>query len=652
MFPDFCVADDLSAAYHAAAMKLVSVVICNFRGYARLTRVPIGELTAFVGKNDVGKSTILDALEIFFNSETVKLDHNDPTKGSNNTVVRIGCEFAGFPAEVVIDANARTSLPGEHLLNELGNLEIHKLWDCAKTKIVPDVVVVAAHPTVANGHDLLQLKNTDLKKRLAALEVNTDTVNLAVNSSIRRAIWTRLGDLQIREKEIPISKLADDQKNLWDALEKLLPRFALFQSDRPSKDNDSEVQDPMAVAVKAAIAEEQDSLRAIEERVRMKATEVADRTIEKLRDIDERLATRLTPEFSAQPKWDGFKLTLRSEDGIPINKRGSGVRRLILLSFFRAEAEHSNATSNGLIYAIEEPETSQHPENQRLLMEAFASVSSISGAQVMITTHNPAFAGLLATNDVQYVRRSDAGDVEVLRCDEEVLSRVANELGVLPDNRVEVLACLEGPNDVLFLRHISRIFHAQDATIPDLNGDPRVAMLPLGGSTLQQWVQNHYLRDLNRPEIHLYDRDDEGTPAHQAEVDRVNGRGGRSYACSTGKREIENYLHPDAIFEALNVRVVFGDFDDVPAIVAAAVHNAAPDAARPWAELEEEKRSEKMKHAKRRLCNDAAARMTADRLAQSDANGDLRDWFIHLSQMLSPRIAVDEAAAAAPIPEL
>ena len=45
-------------------------------------------------------------------------------------------------------------------------------------------------------------------------------------------------------------------------------------------------------------------------------------------------------------------------ENIPINKRGSGVKRLILFKFFRAEAERrlqeSNTTS--IIYAIEEPE--------------------------------------------------------------------------------------------------------------------------------------------------------------------------------------------------------------------------------------------------------------------------------------------------------
>lgn len=47
-------------------VKLAAVILENVRGHCQSTRIEIDDLTAFIGKNDAGKSTILEALEIFF----------------------------------------------------------------------------------------------------------------------------------------------------------------------------------------------------------------------------------------------------------------------------------------------------------------------------------------------------------------------------------------------------------------------------------------------------------------------------------------------------------------------------------------------------------------------------------------------------------
>lgn len=58
-------------------MKLKKIYIENFRCYKEQIAIDIEDLTTFIGKNDIGKSTVLDALEIFFNNETVKIDSKD-----------------------------------------------------------------------------------------------------------------------------------------------------------------------------------------------------------------------------------------------------------------------------------------------------------------------------------------------------------------------------------------------------------------------------------------------------------------------------------------------------------------------------------------------------------------------------------------------
>lgn len=106
------------------------------------------------------------------------------------------------------------------------------------------------------------------------------------------------------------------------------------------------------------------------------------------------IANSLSPVIPSADslKWaDVFKnVSIAGDDGIPINKRGSGVKRLILLNFFRAEAE-SRKTANdipSIIYAIEEPETSQHSANQNMLIKALLELSNSDNTQVVITTHS------------------------------------------------------------------------------------------------------------------------------------------------------------------------------------------------------------------------------------------------------------------------
>ncbi|MFC6205856.1 AAA family ATPase [Psychrobacter urativorans] len=74
-------------------MKIVKLHIDNFRGFVS-TDINLDEkFNVIVGKNDVGKSTILEAFEIFFNNSTVKIDLDDLCKFSDEDYVEIGVSF-------------------------------------------------------------------------------------------------------------------------------------------------------------------------------------------------------------------------------------------------------------------------------------------------------------------------------------------------------------------------------------------------------------------------------------------------------------------------------------------------------------------------------------------------------------------------------
>lgn len=615
-------------------MKLSAVILENFRGYSQSTRIEIDDLTAFIGKNDAGKSTILEALEIFFNEG--KPERGDACVHGGGTTIRIGCAFNSLPAEIVLDSAAPTSLAEEHLLNAKGELEIVKEWDSSAKTPKESVFAAALHPINADAADLLTLKNTDLKARVKKLGIVEAAASLSINGSMRQAIRDACQPLKLERKQLPLDK--EDAKKVWDQLKQQLPMYALFRSDRPSQDGDEEVQSPLKFAITQALKEMADDLKKIEDAVRLRAEDVANRTLAKLNEMDSRLASELKPFFKADPKWDVFKFGLMGDNDIPINKRGSGVRRLILLNFFRAEAERRRTEKGALsvIYAIEEPETSQHPDNQRLLVQALKELAVDENTQVLVTSHTPGLAGLLPSDSLRCVRKQADGTAAVSHCDDDDLAVIANELGVLPDRRVQALVLVEGTNDIEFLERVSAMLKLGLANVVDFTSDNRVALVPLGGGSLKQWVAKRYLRNLNLPEVHIYDRDDDTPPKYQPECDAVNARVDGSWAVITAKRELENYLHADAISEGMNgIAITFTDTCDVPLIVAKAVHDAS-GSEKPWADIltDPKELSDKVNRAKKRLNRDAAAKMTASRLAQSDSSNEVTSWLKRIHAML------------------
>ena len=112
-------------------MQIKSLTLQNFRRYSNAVTIEFENLTAFVGKNDVGKSSILEALDIFFNDGRgcIKLDKDDINKieaSRGNNEVSIAVCFENLPDTVVIDATNETTLESEYLLNESCQLEIVK----------------------------------------------------------------------------------------------------------------------------------------------------------------------------------------------------------------------------------------------------------------------------------------------------------------------------------------------------------------------------------------------------------------------------------------------------------------------------------------------------------------------------------------------
>ena len=480
-------------------MKIEKLILSNFRSYRDEIEIDFDDLNVFVGKNDIGKSTILEALDIFFNEGKgpIKIDKDDINKQSSadgNTEIKIGIVFGNLPAELTIDATNPTTLEDEYLLNRDGKLEIHKKYSNAGKE---KVFVKALHPTNAACSGLLLKKQSDLKK---ALTDEMQCADKTKNSEIRKSIWAHhAANLELADTEIELAKI--DAKNSWDQLKDHLPLYALFQSDRKNSDGDSEIQNPMKLAVQEILKDQRlmETLNQVAKEVEAKLNQVAKKTLEKLNEMNPEIADSLTPVIpsSESLKWvDVFKsVSITGDEDIPINKRGSGVKRLVLLNFFRAEAERRKSENNvpDIIYAIEEPETSQHPSHQRKLIEAFMELSNADNTQILLTTHSPSIVKLLDFDHLKLVKKDPQ---------KEVVNVERNELPYPSLNEVNFLAFGESNDE--YHNELYGFIESEDLLADYQNGRPTINYIRIrrnGDTQEEQKVVSEYIRhQIHHPE--------------------------------------------------------------------------------------------------------------------------------------------------------
>ncbi|MEQ1599836.1 MAG: ATP-binding protein [Methylotenera sp.] len=622
-------------------MKLVKIKIKNYRCYQSDTSFLIDDLTALIGKNDIGKSAILEAIDGFFNDS---VEQSDLSNNADNNTVELTCYFENLPDEIILDTSVASSPKEEGIFNNEEQLEIKKTFTFGARKSSA-VYLIANYPADERLANLLSMKNTQLKNLAEELGVDLAGVNKTKNPPIRQSIRNFIGGNKA-QKELKVDGNIDGEDNLktiWSSLKKLLPVFSLFKSDKTFDDKDGDIKNPLQAAVDEALAlpEIQVLLEQIEAKVKEFSTEIADRTIEKLKNFDENISEHLKSEFNKNPNYSKiFDLTLLNENNVPLNKRGSGIRRLVVLSFFQAQAEKRKLESNApsIIYAIEEPETSQHPNHQRMIIDALFELSKQKDVQVLFSTHSANLVREIPIQSLRYISLDENQNIsieygKVLRNNAEnevVIQKIIDTLGILPNpaDKVKVLIYVEGNHDVNALKLYSNILHQDDQNIINLSTSEQIGYVITGGSALKHYIEHKHLAGLGKPEVHIYDSD---VPDYIKAVKQINDeKNPNKIAFNTAKLELENYLHHLAIIEAYASNGTNGiqlepivDNVDVPFELARQFNLITNDN---WEELPDLKKKESADAKKKFLNSSAIEFMNVARIRERNGYEEICRW--------------------------
>jgi len=549
-------------------MHISKIYIKNYRGIKEET-LKFNKYNTLVWKNDWGKSTIINAVKLFFNDDKVtKKDFNFYLSEPENIIIKVVLWnvtennlkpfLVSWEKEDGLEKIFWDYVSGWEML-------IEKEWIFHETKEVPSKVYINVNSF--EWYLIHEMKSPKLKSVWATLSALPPTDWSWDNSDLERrwCIHSKLLELwtnRISERLI---------KKHWD-LKDFFPIIELLKADQSIETTTSDFKWTFTTEVKSIIKSEKESwrlstLKDIEEKISTKIDEES-KSIKKcmwehISDLDELI---ITPSFSWE-KWvetTDVKIKLKwDEQAIPLENKWSWYRRLFMVWRLRYLAEKKESTN--VIYLIEEPETFLHPSAQEEMLESLIWLSNTN--QIFITTHSPIFTWATQLDWLTLCKKESTKLKYEQRSDDDFLLDVAAQLWVKSTHNLldtyESFLFLEWKDDIWFIESsYKKIFNK------DFPND-KVCLMFGWWSTLKDFIRIRYftlLKDKHNKKLFLlidsdkWNNDSQKLLKNQTMVSNFNIKVADMWkAWLLNSRYIESYYHKNSLERVFNDK----DFSDL-----------------------------------------------------------------------------------------
>lgn len=408
-------------------MRIRRVVIRNFRCLQDV-EIAFDDVTTFVGPNGVGKSSILRALDWFFNSARGShgLSSSDCFLGQSDSPISVSVEFSDL-STADRDRLGKFAPPGQE------TVLIAKQWEngvertIGRSRVFPPFEDVRSRPTATDRRSAYK----SLREERSDLDLAAWTNDAATADAMSQweADHTDLLEESDVESSSPFFGFAGQARmsGLFD--------FIFVSADMRAAE---EVLDSRAAVIGRILEQAVDRSGADSELADL--LEAASRTQQEIQtryfgEQLESLSSDLTEAVSAlatgrslrvtseagriqQPKIQFRVNVLDQEFETPVDRQGHGFQRAMLIAALKllAERGHVADQSSVMCLAIEEPELYQHPLQARsfaVVLRALAEDSD-TGVQVAYATHSPYFIEARSFHQIRRVtRETQSGNVRV-----------------------------------------------------------------------------------------------------------------------------------------------------------------------------------------------------------------------------------------------
>jgi putative ATP-dependent endonuclease of the OLD family len=435
-------------------MRIREIAITNYRSIENVV-LPFDQLTALVGANGTGKSSVLHALDFFY-SGSDKITREDFFNRDEKREIAISIKFNGLS----INAKERFSkyLNDDELIIEkvasysTGVLSVS--YHGARPQIPEFAIVRKAQKAVPMKEEYTKLLSMDKFKTLSKWSNMTDALRV-------------MDEFEIIHPEL-CKRIRDDGKffGFRNVAEGYLGEFSQFLYVPAVKDATLETEESrgsvlvqlMDLVVRSVIQAKTEVMQLKEKFNKEYGDVLSPDKVKELGslagDLTKTLQT-LVPDSRVQLEWQPLpqldipipksdvKLT---EDGFesPISNTGHGLQRAYVITLLqhlvlakyksnKAQKMVDNIDANqtqevtiekpkdennnlpSLVLAIEEPELYQHPNRQkhfaRILLDlAQGKIPGVADqTQIIYSTHSPLFVGIDRFNQVRQALKESSG---------------------------------------------------------------------------------------------------------------------------------------------------------------------------------------------------------------------------------------------------